>query len=92
MRPSRVRLVMITAAASALAAAHAQAPLTLASPDHRTQFEISTSHGLSYRVIRDGSALIATSPIGMVTSRGAFGAADSNLVSSDQRADRKSVV
>jgi alpha-glucosidase len=77
---------MITAAASALAAAHAQAPLTLASPDHRTQFEISTSHGLSYRVIRDGSALIATSPIGMVTSRGAFGAVDSNLVSSDQRA------
>jgi alpha-glucosidase len=65
------------------AMASAQSAPVIISPDGRTRLEVSANAGLSYRVVRDGTVVIATSPIGMVTNQGGFGMNDSALASTD---------
>ncbi|AOH84247.1 alpha-glucosidase [Sphingomonas panacis] len=75
--------LLATAAALAPAAAKAQTPPAVVSPDGRTRLEIDSASGLRYRVVRDGNVVIATSPIGMVTSEGSFGTSESAVTSSE---------
>lgn len=79
-------ILLATAAALAPTMASAQTPPAVVSPDGRTRLEIESASGLRYRVVRDGNVVIATSPIGMVTSQGAFGTSESTVTSSEASA------
>ncbi|MDE1916853.1 MAG: glycoside hydrolase family 97 protein [Sphingomonadales bacterium] len=53
--------------------AWAQTSLAVTSPDHRTHLNVLTDAGLLYTLDRDGAAILAPSPMGLMTSQGSFG-------------------
>ncbi|MDF0486531.1 glycoside hydrolase family 97 protein [Sphingomonas sp. H39-1-10] len=79
-------ILLAAVATLAPAMANAQTPPVVVSPDGRTRLEIDAASGLRYRVVRDGAEVIATSPIGMVTSQGGFGTSESAVTSSEASA------
>lgn len=63
----------------------AQEPITVASPDGSNQLKIElTETGLTYQVSRDGKPVLAASPIGLVTDKGAIGGEPVTLRSSER--------
>lgn len=85
MKLSLAAPALLAALVPALAQAQAPSATLVTSPDGRTWLEVDSSAGLSYRVVRDGAVVIASSPIGMVTSQGSFGMRDSQVASIDTR-------
>jgi alpha-glucosidase len=64
-------LIPALVAIAAALPAHAAAPYTVVSPDHRTRIELTAADGnLAYTVIRDGVTVIAQSPLGLSTTQG----------------------
>lgn len=67
------------------AAATAQEPLVLTSPDGANEVRIEAAEGgLSYSVSRDGKPVIVASPIGLATDKGGLGSEPVTLVSNDR--------
>lgn len=76
---------LIGALALAPAAASAQAPFVLASPDGTNEVRVeATESGLSYRVLRSGKPVIAASPIGVSTDQGGFGSEPVKVLSNER--------
>lgn len=64
------------------AAAAAQEPFVVASPDGRNEVRIEIGRdGVTYAVSRGGKAVIEASPIGLLTDQGGFGSGPATVVS-----------
>jgi alpha-glucosidase len=69
------------------AAAWAQEPFVLASPDGSNEVRIETTEtGLTYRVVRRGKTVIEASPIGLATDKGGFGSEAATVLSNERTA------
>jgi alpha-glucosidase len=84
--PFRKLIGMLLLFALMPAAAWAQGPFVLASPDGSNEVRIDVDNGLSYRVSRGGKPVIVASPIGLTTDEGGFGNEAVSVLSNERTA------